>query len=91
MLRGTASAAATDAASLGTGFGGSVGRYVKKIMDEQERGMSSVAAFGTALGPPISSAEGTRTMPCLNFFQRNKFGPLRNYAWQVGGDCRNGN
>mmetsp|Transcript_6984 Transcript_6984/g.15074 ORF Transcript_6984/g.15074 Transcript_6984/m.15074 type:complete len:335 (-) Transcript_6984:185-1189(-) len=81
-----ASAAATAAASLGSGFGGSVARFGKRMLDAQEKGgLAAAAAFGaTATGPPITGTEGVRSA-LFEYFSKKSYWTVRELRLASGG------
>eukprot|EP00578_Thalassiosira_sp_NH16_P030696 CAMPEP_0181077760 /NCGR_PEP_ID=MMETSP1071-20121207/1128_1 /TAXON_ID=35127 /ORGANISM="Thalassiosira sp., Strain NH16" /LENGTH=323 /DNA_ID=CAMNT_0023159037 /DNA_START=10 /DNA_END=981 /DNA_ORIENTATION=+ len=74
--------AATAAASLGTGFGGSVAQFGKKMMDAKER----AKGFGVAelTGPPITGVDGVRSA-LFQFFSKRIFWSVKDLRLASGG------
>ena len=71
-------AAAKAAASLNTGFGGSVARFGKRMLDAKERGgLASTSSIGTGIGgtqeigPVITGIEGVRST-LFEFFSKKQ-------------------
>lgn len=74
--------AATAAASLGTGFGGSVAQFGKKMLDAQDR----AKGFGMPelTGPPITGVEGVRSA-LFEFFSKRTFWAVKDLRLASGG------
>jgi len=74
--------AATAAASLGTGFGGSVAQFGKNMLDARER----AKGFGMPemTGPPITGIEGVRSA-IFEFFSKKSFWSVKDLRLASGG------
>eukprot|EP00571_Detonula_confervacea_P004782 CAMPEP_0172314586 /NCGR_PEP_ID=MMETSP1058-20130122/22874_1 /TAXON_ID=83371 /ORGANISM="Detonula confervacea, Strain CCMP 353" /LENGTH=316 /DNA_ID=CAMNT_0013028483 /DNA_START=1 /DNA_END=951 /DNA_ORIENTATION=+ len=74
--------AATAAASLGTGFGGSVAQFGKNMLDAQDR----AKGFGMPelTGPPITGVEGVRSA-LFEFFSKRTFWAVKDLRLASGG------
>jgi hypothetical protein len=77
-----ASKAATFAASVGTGFGGSVAQFGKKVLDAKER----QKGFGVeeVSGPPIIGAENVRSK-LFELFSKRVFWSVKDLIMASGG------
>jgi len=77
-----ASKAATFAASLGTGFGGSVAQFGKKVLDAKER----QKGFGVeeVSGPPIIGADNVRSK-LFELFSKRVFWSVKDLIMASGG------
>ncbi|KAK1744973.1 transcription initiation factor IIF subunit beta [Skeletonema marinoi] len=77
-----ASKAATFAASLGTGFGGSVAQFGKKVLDAKER----QKGFGVeeVSGPPITGADNVRSK-LFELFSKRVFWSVKDLIMASGG------
>ncbi|KAL7543455.1 hypothetical protein ACHAXR_012730 [Thalassiosira sp. AJA248-18] len=74
--------AATAAASLGTGFGGSVAQFGKHMLDAKER----AKGFGMLemTGPPITTIDGVRSA-LFEFFSKRSFWSFKDLRMASGG------
>jgi len=74
--------AATAAASLGTGFGGSVAQFGKHMLDARER----AKGFGLPemTGPPITGVDGVRSA-LFEFFSKKTFWAVKDLRLASGG------
>ncbi|KAL7546060.1 hypothetical protein ACHAWF_009402 [Thalassiosira exigua] len=74
--------AATAASSLGTGFGGSVARFGKNMLDAQDR----AKGFGIPemTGPPITGMDGVRSA-LFEFFSKKSFWAVKDLRMASGG------
>lgn len=74
--------AATAAASLGTGFGGSVAQFGKHMLDAKER----AKGFGMPemTGPPITGVEGVRSA-LFEFFSKKSLWAVKDLRMASGG------
>ena len=74
--------AATAAASLGTGFGGSVAQFGKQMLDAKER----AKGFGLPeiTGPPITGVDGVRSA-LFEFFSKRTFWSVKDLRIASGG------
>eukprot|EP00584_Thalassiosira_punctigera_P020173 CAMPEP_0172547996 /NCGR_PEP_ID=MMETSP1067-20121228/17412_1 /TAXON_ID=265564 ORGANISM="Thalassiosira punctigera, Strain Tpunct2005C2" /NCGR_SAMPLE_ID=MMETSP1067 /ASSEMBLY_ACC=CAM_ASM_000444 /LENGTH=316 /DNA_ID=CAMNT_0013335173 /DNA_START=29 /DNA_END=982 /DNA_ORIENTATION=- len=74
--------AATAAASLGTGFGGSVAQFGKNMLDAKER----AKGFGMPemTGPPITGLDGVRSA-LFDFFSKRTFWAVKDLRLASGG------
>ncbi len=74
--------AATAAASLGTGFGGSVAQFGKQMLDAKER----AKGFGMPeiTGPPITGIDGVRSA-LFEFFSKKTYWSVKDLRLASGG------
>lgn len=74
--------AATAAASLGTGFGGSVAQFGKQMLDAKER----AKGFGMPemTGPPIAGIDGVRSA-LFEFFSKKTYWSVKDLRLASGG------
>ena len=78
------SKAATAAASLGKGFGGSVARFGKQMMDAQEQRKGFIIPDSKSAGPPITSVEGIRSA-LFEYFSKRPLWSVRELRLASGG------
>lgn len=74
--------AATAAASLGTGFGGSVAQFGKRMMDAKERAKG--LGLPEMTGPPISGIDAVRSA-LFEFFSKRVFWAVKDLRLASGG------
>ena len=79
-----ASKAATFAASLGTGFGGSVAQFGKKVLDAKERQKGFGFGVEEASGPPITGANNVRSK-LFELFSKRVFWSVKDLIMASGG------
>ncbi|KAL3821739.1 hypothetical protein ACHAXA_008475 [Cyclostephanos tholiformis] len=75
--------AATAASSLGTGFGGSVARFGKQMLDARERARG-LGMTGEASGPPIVGIDGVRTA-LFEYFSKKTLWSVKDLRYASGG------
>ena len=78
------SSAATAASSLGKGFGGSVARFGKRMLDAQERKAGYILPGEKSSGPAISGIDGVRSS-LFEFFSKKQFWTVRELRLASGG------
>lgn len=77
------SKAATAAASLGKGFGGSVARFGKNMLDAQERSKTMMLG-DQSTGPPIVGMEAVRST-LFEYFSKRQFWAVKELRLASGG------
>jgi len=78
------SKAATAAASLGKGFGGSVARFGKHMLDAQERSKSILLGEQPPTGPPIVGMEAVRSS-LFQYFSKRQLWSVKELRLASGG------
>lgn len=74
--------AATAAASLGTGFGGSIAQFGKRMLDARERAKGY--GMPETTGPPITGVDGVRTA-LFEFFSKRSHWAVKDLRMASGG------
>jgi hypothetical protein len=77
------SKAATAAASLGKGFGGSVARFGKNMLDAQQRSKTMVIE-GSSSGPPIIGTDAVRST-LFQYFSKRQIWSVKELRLASGG------
>lgn len=78
------SKAATAAASLGKGFGGSVARFGKQMLDAQERSKSMFLGDMKPAGPPIIGMDAVRSA-LFEYFSKRQLWSVKELRLASGG------
>jgi hypothetical protein len=78
------SKAATAAASLGKGFGGSVAQFGKQMLDAQERNKTMLFGDAKPSGPPITGIDGVRSA-LFEFFSKRQLWSVKELRLASGG------
>ncbi|KAL7520452.1 hypothetical protein ACHAWX_005171 [Stephanocyclus meneghinianus] len=78
------SKAATAAASLGKGFGGSVAQFGKQMLDAQERSKTMLLGDAKPSGPPITGIDGVRSA-LFEFFSKRQLWSVKELRLASGG------